>query len=356
MAKQDISKLDKNMSAQTVEDGLIWYDARSFTIEGRGWQETEHPYDRLPPHAEGKVTPNVWTFSQHSAGVLVRFVTDATKVAARWTLRFESCMTEQMPSTTIAGLDCYARAGESWHWAGLGLFDEYPTNQRIIVDNMNGREHEFMLYLPLYNGIEEMLIGIPEDATIEAAPVRDGKPICVYGTSIVHGGCCLRPGMAYPAIIGRHLDRPMLNLGFSGSALMEAEVAELLAELDVAAYLLDPLPNMQAELVRERYVPFVRILRHARPDTPILLVEQHRYENAWLNIQQEARYQSVNVALREVYSALRGGGVDNLHYVSLEDALGNDGEATTDGTHMTDLGFLRLADAIEPHLHAVLSE
>ncbi len=44
------------------------------------------------------------------------------------------------------------------------------------------------------------------------------------------GGCASRPGTCHPALLGRMLDYPVINLGFSGNGKMEGEVAELLAE------------------------------------------------------------------------------------------------------------------------------
>ena len=116
----------------------------------------------------------------------------------------------------------------------------------MLVKGLKPGRREYVLYLPLYNGVQEVKIGVPEGATLEVAGPRPvgTKPIVFYGTSILQGGCASRPGMAYPAILGRRLDWPTINLGFSGNALSEPEVAQLLAELDPAVYVLDPLPNM----------------------------------------------------------------------------------------------------------------
>ena len=104
-------------------------------------------------------------------------------------------------------------------------------------------------------------------------PVGNRKPLVFYGTSITQGGCASRPGMVHTAILGRWLDRPVINLGFSGNGTMDPEMADLMAELDPALYILDCLPNINAAQVAKRVVPFVRTLRKARPETPILLVE-----------------------------------------------------------------------------------
>jgi hypothetical protein len=60
-------------------------------------------------------------------------------------------------------------------------------------------------------------------------------PVCFYGTSIVQGARACPAGTPYPAILGRRLHRPVLNLGFNGQGRMEPELAAILAELKVAA-------------------------------------------------------------------------------------------------------------------------
>lgn len=63
---------------------------------------------------------------------------------------------------------------------------------------------------------------------------------------------------------------------------MDAAVGDLLGELDAAAYVIDCLPNMNAALVTECAVPLVKQLRAARPETPIILVEDRRFSNDWI--------------------------------------------------------------------------
>ncbi|MEZ6091654.1 MAG: SGNH/GDSL hydrolase family protein [Pirellulaceae bacterium] len=75
---------------------------------------------------------------------------------------------------------------------------------------------EYALYLPLYNGVDTMRIGVAEGSRFETMSPRD-KPIVFYGTSITHGACASRPGMVHTAILGRRFDMPVVNLGFSGN-------------------------------------------------------------------------------------------------------------------------------------------
>ena len=337
--------------------GLQWHDARGLTLEGKGWPETKHFYDRLPARAEGVVRGAVWSLSGDSAGLAVRFVTDASAISARWTLRRERLAMAHMPASGVSGLDLYVNANGKWHWLGSGRPDKYPAEEKVLAANLKPERREYLLYLPLYNGVEEVSIGLPPQATLEPAPPRPAglKPIVFYGTSIVQGGCAARPGMAYPAILGRRLGRAQINLGFSGNAWSEPEMAQLLAELDPAVYVLDPLPNMKEEWVAPRLEQVVGALRRAHPKTPIVLVENVAYPDGDFVGPRAERYTKANARLKELYRRLVRAGDKRLLYGPAAGLLGADPEGTVDGTHPTDLGFLRMADAIEPALRRALA-
>ncbi|MBN2311397.1 MAG: hypothetical protein JXR94_20640, partial [Candidatus Hydrogenedentes bacterium] len=208
-----------------------------------------------------------------------------------------------------------------------------------------------------YNGVTSVEIGVPKGSSVEKAPPyppERAKPLVFYGTSITQGGCASRPGMVYTSILGRWLDRPAINLGFSGNGRMDPEVVELLAELDPSVYVIDCAPNMSPESITELTEPLVEALRAAHPATPIVLVENIRYQaGAFLPAKREA-YESKNEALLAAFDRLAARGVENLHYVPCHALLGTDGEATVDGTHATDLGFLRIAQALHPVLRDIL--
>ncbi len=341
--------------ASNLETNLLWRDARELAIEGKGWSDTKDFYDRLPARAETQVRQNVWNLAHDSAGMCVRFVTDATTISARWTLRRDALAMPHMPATGVSGLDLYVKEQGRWHWVGNGR-PAKTVEEKVLVKGLKPGRREYVLYLPLYNGVQEVKIGVPEGAALERGiPRLPGvKPIVFYGTSILQGGCASRPGMAYPAILGRYLDWPTINLGFSGNALSEPEVAQLLAELDPAVYVLDPLPNMTAEIVAERYEHLVRTLREAHPATPIVMVENVEYADGNFVEARRKRFSSANAKLGEIHKRLVKAGEKKLFYVSASKLLGADGEATVDGTHPTDLGFVRMADAIEPALRRAL--
>lgn len=337
----------------TPSKGLVWHDASTFAVEGKGWMDTFKFYDRLPKSAKGVVRAPVWSLSQDSAGMAVRFISDSPEISARWILRKTELAMAHMPASGVSGLDLYTRENGKWHWIGAGRPKQSPSNEVTLVRGAKPGTREYMMYLPLYNGVESVEIGITSTSLIKSAPARSQKPIVFYGTSILQGGCASRPGMAYPAIVGRWLDWPTINLGFSGNAHSEPEVAALLAQLDPAVYVIDPLPNMPADLVASRIEPFIKTLRAAHKQTPIVLVENIEYCDAPF-VEGRRGYIKSNAALKVAYENLKHAGVRNLYYLPAKGLIGDDGEGTVDGTHATDLGFERMAEKVTPILRKVL--
>ncbi len=342
---------------QAPEPALTWHDITTWGVEGRAFGDMERKrwFDRFPSVAEGKVTDAVWGLSRDSAGMMVRFKTDATVLWANYTLFKTRLAGANMTAIGASGIDLYARddAGK-WRWVGVTRPDGQTVRQEIIAGLKPGFR-EYAAYLPLYNGVEKLSLGVPPEAKFEPLAPRTAKPIVFYGTSITHGASASRPGMVHTAILGRTFDRPVINLGFSGNGRMDAAVGDLLIKIDAAVYVIDCLPNMGAALVRERTIPLVKQLRAARPDTPIVLVEDRRNTNSWILPARNKHHTDNHAALREAFAALQKEGVKGLHYVEGDDLLGHDTEGATDGSHPNDLGFVRQAHLFEPVLRTALT-
>jgi lysophospholipase L1-like esterase len=279
-------------------------------------------------------------------------------VQVRYTLLSASLALPHMPATGVSGVDLYARdeAGRD-RWLGVTRPTEQSVRGRVAAGIDPPRDGDLRLYtayLPLYNGVETLEVGVPAGAGFQPEAPRQESPILFYGTSIMQGACASRPGMAIPAIVGRRLDRPTINLGFSGNGRMDLPVVELLAELDPAVFCIDCLPNMTPELVAERIEPLVRALRTARPRTPILLVEDRTFTNAGFFQNMRDAHAARRKNLRTAYERLRADGITRLAYLAGPQLLGDDGEAATDGSHPSDLGMVRYADRYERALRRLL--
>lgn len=332
---------------------LRWHDVRDWGVEGRGFEDTAAWFDRLPKRAEGVVRDAVWKLSRHSAGMMVRFRTDATEIHADYRVTSSRLAMPHMPATGVSGLDLYATDTDGTsRWVAVVR----PTAQEMQVALATGLRpglRDYSVYLPLYNGTERLSLGTPAGTKFEPLPPRTDRPVVFYGTSITHGACASRPGMPHPAILGRRLNRPVINLGFSGNGKLEPEVGTFLTELDPAVYVLDCLPNMVALEVKQRTEPMVRQLRQAHPQVPIVLVEDRTYGYSWIRESVRQRNETSRREFRAAYQRLIDAGVEGLWYIDGESLLS--GDDTTDGSHPSDLGFFRHAEVFEPVLRAALA-
>lgn len=351
-----IAKLDPAMAAsQAIKEKVSWHDVTQWGVEGREWGEQSRLryFDRLPADAQKTVTPAVWSLSRDSAGMMARFKTDATVIYVHYKVNKANLAMPHMPATGVSGVDLYARdAAGKWRWVNVTK----PATQEVRTEVIRGLapgEREFAAYLPLYNGVESLEIGVPEGAKFEGLAPRP-KPIVFYGTSITHGACASRPGMVHTAILGRRFDMPVVNLGFSGNGRMDKAVGDYLAQVDAAVFVIDCLPNMSPPDVTAKCAPLVKQLRAARPQTPIILVEDRRFTNSWITPDKEKFHDQNHAALRAAFEGLKKEGVAKLYYIGGDHLYGDDADGATDASHANDLGFMRQADVFEPVIREAL--
>ena len=334
---------------------MNWTDIRNLRIEGQGWADTKAPFDRLPSRAEGVVRDVIWELSHHSAGLCVKIKTDATAIHGRWTLTMNRLAMSHMPATGVSGLDLYIDTPDGLRWAGVGRPETFPDVETPLVTGMAEGEKSCTVYLPLYNGVSSVEMGIPDGASISTVErPSDRKTVLFYGTSITHGASASRTGTSHVARVGRQLDCETINLGFSGNGIMEPEVAGFLAELDPDVFVIDCLPNMTADSVNKLTENLVNTIRVKRSDTPILLVEDRTYGDSPFVLSRRERNETSRRALQDVYTRLKSNGVEGLHYLEGEALLGEDD--TVDGSHPTDLGFARQARTFVENIRGMLRE
>lgn len=323
---------------------VIYYGADFFTLEGTDIPDSlkENPYDRLPLSYKEKVREPVWELSRASAGLSIRFISNSTSISVKWTVRHNNTM-NHMAETGIKGLDLYFDNDGQWQYLNTAR----PTgfdNEYQLIKNMPAETRTYKLFLPLYDDIQHLEIGVDNTSTIEKPDNQNGQPIIFYGTSITQGGCASRPGMAHTNIISRKLNIDCINFGFSGNGRMEQPINELIAESDPLFYVIECLPNMTADQVRDRTIPLVKTIRKKRPETPIIFVENFLYEPIALDKKEETNLHKKNAALKAEYQKMLDANLEHIIYISSNGAIGDDHEGTVDGVHFTDLGFSRYAD------------
>lgn len=351
---------------------LRYVDAREFRIINHGWPDsgnvhTLSSYTRIPTYLKDSIRQELWDRGLNSAGIGIRFATNSKRIGIRYNLHSNFHMAH-MADTGIKGTDLYiwveeeGKKSSSGHWAYVNTNrpSKDSIQSKVYVENMDGEMHECLIYLPLYDGVNWMEIGVDSDAVLTQPMLdnpRQKMRIVNYGTSIMHGGCASRTGMAATNIMQRELNVEMVNLGVSGEGKLVYPMARAMAEMDdVIAYIIDPVPNCTQMMCDTLTYDFIKIIRNARPRVPIIMVEGPMYPYAKFDSYFRDYLPAKNEAFRKNYERLKAEGDENLYYVTCEGLTGPDEEGTVDGIHLTDLGFRAYADKLEQVIREVVKE
>lgn len=345
-----LSLLTNSLLAQE-ESLLTFTDARKLTLIGKA-VPSDSFFHRVDTAAFPDIPSNVKYLFTHSAGLALSFETNSTQIVAKW------CTTPRGPGNNMTaivqeGMDLYIRRNGQWQYAGVARPRTHDCNEFTMVQNMAPGDKECLLYLPLYDETLSVQIGVETGARLIAKPNPFKKNILVYGSSIVQGASASRPGLAYPARLSRETGYHFINFGVSGSAKMEAEVAEMIAAMPMNAFILDCIPNSSPEQVIERTAHLVNTIRAKHPDAPIIAIQSIFNEggNFDESIANRVALKNENF-LHEIEQLQRKD--KHLYLIAAKNLLGNDHEGTTDGTHPNDLGFDRMLQKIRPAVVEIL--
>jgi Lysophospholipase L1 and related esterases len=328
-------------------------------IQGRAWQSNlQSPYSRLPLTAKETIREAVWDLSQNSAGLYIKFRSNANKITIKYTVSQRLSM-PHMPATGVSGLDLYALDNEGkqrWCAAKFNFSDTitYTYNNLYYTSSAPHNGYEYTLYLPLYNTVNWLEITTAKNSNFSFLPISNEKPIVVYGTSIAQGACASRPGMAWSNILERELEYPIINLGFSGNGRLEKEVFDLLAQIDAKLYIIDCNPNLSGIYSKEifdRIVKGVNILR-SKNNAPILLVEHSGYTNDLTCKEAENSYRESNKELFKSYEFLKEKNFKDIYYLTKEE-IGFNLNSMVEGVHPNDLGMREYANAYSKKIKGI---
>ena len=322
-----------------------FYGKEYFLIEGTIIPEhlKESPYDRLPFSCKELVRTPVWELSKSSAGISIRFSTNSTNLKVKWEVLNNFSM-DHMPDTGIKGVDLYFKNGQEWQYINTGRPQGF-INEYTLIENMSEEMKEFRIFLPLYDGVKNIEIGIDPTSSIIKPNKNSRKPIIFYGTSITQGGCASRPGMVHTNIMSRQLDVDVVNFGFSGNGRMEQPIADIISSVEPSLYIIECMPNMiKPEFITERTIPLVNTIRKQNPDTPIVFVDLFKSPITILNEKARSENKSMDDALRLEFNKMIKNGYKNIYLIETPKLDHIDHEGTVDAIHFTDLGFQNYAD------------
>jgi hypothetical protein len=344
-----------SMHAQKVQ----YHNAAELNVIGKAIP-TSKDFTRIDTSAYKFNDKVIEEYACHSTGLAVLFATDSPVIKARWQTSPKNA-SENMTAIAQKGLDLYIRQGGEWIFAGVGRpqMDEgpgYDIHEGTIVKDMAPGRKECLLYLPLYDRLDSLFIGIAEGSYIEPVENPFKYRIVVKGSSVTHGLAASRPGMSYAARFGRDNGFYCFNLGFSGKSKLQEEYARYLADIeDVDAFIFDAFSNPSAEVIHENFDRFVDIIRASHPDTPLIFMQTERRESRNFDTWRE-EFEAEKQAAAEEEMRERMKMDKHIYFIPSDDFLGDEHIATSDGSHPTDLGFTYMLESISPKILKILKK
>lgn len=318
-------------------------------------------YQRLPDIRQKEVTQAVWSLSQNNAGESIHFYTNSKRIVVRYGLS-EGYSMSHMPATGKSGVDLYAydeNGVEKW-CAGRNNFGDttyYNFDEIYYKNPMHKLGYEYQLWLPTYNSVTWMEIGVDEGSFFEFIEPSTERPIIAYGTSITQGACASRPGMIWTNILSRELSTPIMNLGFSGNGLLEKGILDIIKITPAKLIIIDCMPNLmerpKAELTA-LIVNAVKEIRKGQPTTPILFTDHLGYPHSTIVKGWHEKVANAVDAQRAAYESLLASGVLGLHYLSYSE-IAMPQDATVEAIHPTDWGMKVYSDAYYKKICPILS-
>ncbi len=345
---RDLSKIDKNFKVESNigKTDVVWYDAQTspFTIFGLIKDGTT--YRRMDSDLAKRLNDKqygLYHLHRNTAGGRITFETNSSYVA----ISMKEVVIEgsNMPFTGSRGFDLYADEGK-----GLDYYNTFvppcdaTEGYESVRELGKAKMRKILIHFPLYSDVADLKIGLEEGAEVKPfLPYKPQDPIVYYGSSITQGGCASRPGLAYPAIVSRKTMIDFFCMGFSGSAHGEPEMAEVIANMPMSAFVMDydhnDIPFL--ENLEDKHWPFYETVRKKHPHIPIIIMSAP-YTRPFAELMKKSR----KIVLKTYQKAKERG--DNVYFIDGMTVFGRKdrGNATVDGCHPNDYGFIKMADAV----------
>ncbi|MBQ4088215.1 MAG: hypothetical protein IJC78_08220 [Clostridia bacterium] len=363
-----IEEIDVNFKVNEAnENGVVYYNCmdKPFSLHGFYSPVETGKFMRLPESfsTDERVNGGVRSLMFHTAGGRVRFVTDSKIVSIRVNLATPVCFMPHMAESGIHGFDMYVASLDK-KTKPLYKKTFIPSGVTRDAGNYCGSYEfkdstlrEIIINFPLYNGVENLYIGLCDGCTLKkASPYSIELPMVFYGSSVTQGGCASRPGTNYTHHLSRWLDADFINLGFSGSDLGEEALAEYIATIPMSVFIHAYGYNAPSKVHYENtYYPFYKTVRDEKPNLPIVMMSSP----VCLDLKTESIAKQMTDYRQIVINAYEkaiASGDNNVYLIDGFTLLGDSEgtETTVDGTHPTDWGFYNMAKTLYPLLEKIL--
>ncbi len=350
----NFTDIDPNFKVETKLDlpDIKFYNVRTKPFSVHGLIYENGMFRRMPEKVAESVSKGVYGLYTNTVGGRVRFITNSNYVAI--SAKMSGIL--KMPGFSLSGsggFDMYVKENgvDVYHGTFMPPYDVTDGYESFLWLTTPA-PREVTINFPTYSNVKELYIGLRTDAYIkEPKPYTIAKPVVYYGSSVTQGGACSRPGNAYTSIVSRRFDFDYINLGFSGSAKGEPQMANYIKGIDMSMFIYDYDYNASnAEQLRNTHEPMFKAIREAHPDIPIIMMSKPNYR---LSSADEERLE----VIRTTYTNAKKSGDKNVYLITGPELMREAGcDGTVEMVHPNDVGFASMAKAVCKVIEQILSD
>lgn len=329
-------------------------EASDLTLVGKIFEDTPNPYHRVDTVKYKGFSKGENLQVRQSSGIAVVFKTNSTVISVQ-TVYGKATFPTNTNGFSARGYDLYIRQNGQWIFAGSGVSHDNKLEENVVlIKDMDGSEHECLMYLPTYSEVNSVKIGVEQKATIEAMPNPFRYRIAVWGSSFTHGSSTSRAGMTYPALLGRSTGLQMLSLGCSGNCKLQDYFCTALCDVDADAFIFDTFSNPSVAQVKERLLPFIDRMVAAHPGKPLIFQATIRRESRNFSVARE-KFESERAAVADSLMRIAMKKYPDVYFIH-PNASSEDHNTSVDGTHPDNYGYTLWARSIEKPILKILKK
>ena len=168
------------LSAQTPANvKYVFTEASELTMLGQLLPDNPNPYHRVDTVRFKGFTSSENMQVRQSAGLVCAFRTNSTTISVRVEYGQASS------GYSGCGFDLYIRNPKGqWLWAGDGVGRANdPDYNLVLIRDMDGTEHDCLIYFPLFSEIRGMKVGVQEGAELSPLTNPFRHRIAFFGSS-----------------------------------------------------------------------------------------------------------------------------------------------------------------------------
>lgn len=348
--------LKEHIDAKTPRGkrGHVYTEASSLTLTGKLFPDTPNPYHRVDVTRFHGFTAGENFQMRSASGIAVAFRTDSPEISVM-TGYGQKTQQERTSHISAWGYDLYARENEKWVYAGSGVIEgKRPQDAFNVLSGADGKMRDYLMYLPTYCEVISVKIGVKEGSVLEPLEYPFRHRIGVFGSSYTQGSNTSRGGMTWIAQFARETGLDVLSIGLGGNCRLQDYFAEVLAQADVEAIIVDAFSNPTPEQMRERLFPFIERVQVAHPGKPLIFLQTIYRENRNFNTSSDSKEQTkIDVADSLMNIACkRYKDVYFLHPSATSPYYA----ATVDGVHPSDHGYWLWMESVKKPILRILKK